>query len=486
MDTVSSSQFANNALWRFIDVISRKIIALGISIVLARLIAPEAYGIVALTTVFITFSDIFILNGFNIALIRKDVVSSTDYSTVTYLSLIFTTVMYLVFYITSPFIASFYECDILSPVLRVITILLFFESVSSVIRAYATRELQFKKMALSSFISNVASGLLALILAFEGFGVWALVVQQVCANFLDMSIMSIIFRWRVRPTFSIDSAKSMTKFTMGVLGTSFLDFFGNNVCSLIIGKTYTTKDLGYYNRANLFPETIGLNAYSSINSVLLPTLASRQSDIEGMKRVARKVMSLTEYIILPLMFGLMAIADNLINLLLTEKWAPAIPMMYFCCLYYAINPIRAISYSIFYSMAKSKTTMYIELIRSLLMVSGIILVAIIFKMGLIYVLLANLLISIFVALQAQFEVYKLISYSIRELVEDIFPSLMLSLIMLVIVYSESLLSLGRVSQLVIQIFTGLVVYVALSIIARNKNFIILVDFLKQKFSQWKH
>ena len=198
MDKVSSKQFAASALWRFVDVISRKLVSLVVSILLARMIAPEAYGVVALTMVFIVFSDIFILNGFNVALIRKEETSSIDYSTVMSMSIIFTCVIYALIWLLSPFLAEFYESPDLSPVLRVITILLFFESVSAVIRAKATREMQFKKMTIAGFTGNLVSGLIALVLAFMDYGVWALVVQQVTANFIEMVLLLIIFKWKMK------------------------------------------------------------------------------------------------------------------------------------------------------------------------------------------------------------------------------------------------------------------------------------------------
>ena len=167
---------------------------------------------------------------------------------------------------------------------------------------------------------------------------------------------------------------------------------GNNVSSLIIGKSYSTKDLGYYNRANILPETIGLNAYNSINSVLLPTLASLQNDRDAMKRVTRKVMSLTEYIILPMMFGLIGVANVLIPVLLTDKWVSSIPLMYFCCISFAINPIRAIGYNVFYARGDSRLSVNIEILRATLMIVGILIVILVFQEALIYVLLSNALI----------------------------------------------------------------------------------------------
>ena len=477
MRRVTSNQFANNAMWKFADMISNKLILLVITILLARLITPEAYGVVALTMVFIGFSDIFILNGFNIALIRKETVDEIDYSTVATMSLVFTVFMYLIIFVTAPYAASFYKSPDLCLVLRIITILLFFRSIVSVIRAKGTRELQFKRMVISAFISNVSAGVIALVLAYLGWGIWALVAQQLLAGFLDMIILMHIFRWHLSLKISFSVVKGMLKFTVGVLGTSFLDFLGNNVSSLIIGKSYSTKDLGYYNRANILPETIGLNAYNSINSVLLPTLASLQNDRDAMKRVTRKVMSLTEYIILPMMFGLIGVANVLIPVLLTDKWVSSIPLMYFCCISFAINPIRAIGYNVFYARGDSRLSVNIEILRATLMIVGILIVILVFQEALIYVLLSNALISLVVAGATHYRVKSCIGYSFRELYSDVFPSLVMSLIMMSIVLLVGNLQMNKVLLLIIQVLIGGTIYMGMSLVLKNKNFVILKDYI---------
>lgn len=483
MRRVTSNQFANNAMWKFADMISNKLILLVITILLARLITPEAYGVVALTMVFIGFSDIFILNGFNIALIRKETVDEIDYSTVTAMSLVFTVFMYMIFFVAAPYIANFYKSPDLCLVLRVITILLFFKSIVSVIRAKGTRELQFKRMVLSAFISNFSAGIIAIVLAYMGWGIWALVFQQVLAGFFDMVVMMILFRWHLSLKYSSSVAKGMFKFTAGVIGTSFLDFLGNNICGLIIGKLYSTKDLGYYNRANMFPETIGLNVYNSINSVLLPTLASLQNNEDDMKRVTRKVMSLTEYIIFPMMFGLIGVANVLIPVLLTDKWVPSIPLMYFCCLYYAINPIRAIGYNVFYGKGYSGLSIPIEIMRATLMIIGILVVVLLFQEALIYVLLSNALISLVVAGATHYRVKLCISYSFRELYSDILPSLVMSLIMMSLVLLTGRLYLSPLLLLIVQILIGVISYAGMSLITNNENFIIIKGYLISYFKR---
>lgn len=484
MIQVSSAQFASNASWKFIDFIVRKVVGLVISIILARLIAPEAYGAIALTLVFITFSDIFIINGFNVALIRKEKASEIDYSTVMAMSLSFTIIMYVVFFFSAPYFASFYNIPKLCPVLRVITILLFFEAVASVVRAKGTRELKFKKMAVSSCISNITAGLIAIVFAYRGWGVWALVAQQLIANFLDMVVIIVLFRWKFSLHFSPQVAKSMLKFTTGVLSTSFLDFLGNNVCSLIIGKSYSTKYLGYYNRANMFPEIVGLNVFNSINSVLLPTLTSRQNDNEEMKRIVRKVMSFTAYLILPMMLGLIGVAKILIPVLLTEKWAPSISLMYFCCIYYAVNPIRAIGYSVFYAKGISGYSVRIEIVRSFLMISGILVVVFAFKGALLWVLFSNVIVSFVVAFASQKMLKSCIGYSYLELLADILPSLIMSLIMMTVVIFIGQIQINMVSLLAIQIVTGVSLYWLMSILTNNENYYKAQGYMKSLITRY--
>jgi len=277
MERVTSHQFVNSTFWKFIETISKKGLSLIISLVLARKLMPEHYGIIALTTVFITFSDIFILNGFNIALIRKYDVKPVDYSTVMCLSLLFSAVLYLVFFLIAPLIAGYYKTPELKPALRVIMVLLFFQSCSTVERAKATREMKFKLMSIVAFSSNVVAGSIGVVLAYKGFGVWALVVQQVALNFFDMILMTILLKWDFSIQFSRESAKDLFKFSAAVIGASFLDFAGNNITSLVIGKVNSTEKLGYYNRGSMLPEQVYMNVYNTINSAMLPVLASRST-----------------------------------------------------------------------------------------------------------------------------------------------------------------------------------------------------------------
>lgn len=483
MKRVTASQFASNSIWKFTEIICRKIISLIISTILARLLIPEAYGVVALTTVFITFSDIFILNGFNVALVRKEKIEDIDYSTVTVLSLVFCTILYLIFFFSAPLVASFYDTPELKQVLRVITLLLFFQAIATVIRSKGTREMKFKEMSGVAVLGNTIASVAGVVAAYKGFGVWALVIQQVLVNILDMAFLMLVFKWHISFKFSWNSAKEMIRFTTGVMSASFLDFLGNNLNSLIIGKVYTTSELGYYNRGNMYPETIALNTYNSINSVLLPTLTSRREDNDEMKRVVRKVVSVTEYIILPMMFGLIAISDVFIRLLLTDRWLPALPILVCSSLYYCINPIRAIGNNVFYARGESGRCVRIEIFRSVLMIGNLVITIILFRKDIYALAATNVIIALGVAITTQYQVCECIHYRFGELIRDVMPSLLMSLGMGTLARLVCFANLNDLYTLLLQIIIGIAFYIGMSAVTKNKNYTVMVEFLKKRF--WK-
>lgn len=479
MNKVSEKQFASNSVWKFMELFSKKIIALVLSTILARLLSPDVYGVVALTTVFITFSDIFITNGFNIALIRKEKTTNIDYSTVMIMSLLFSVCLYLVFFFAAPSLAFFYETPEFKSVLRVLTLLIFLKSISTVIKARATRELQFKRMSLVSVVTSTMASGIGIFMAYSGLGVWALVAQQVLANLFDVIALTIVFKWKYSFKFSLDSAKQMVKFTLGVLGTSFLDFLGNNVNSLVIGKAYSSGDLGYYNRGNMYPETISLNMYNSITSVLLPTLASHQNDNDGMKRVVRKVLAVTTYIIFPMMFGLLSVSDSFVRVLLTEKWMACVPILIYACLYYSINPIRAIGYNVFYAKGESNKCVRVEIFRSFIMIANLFITLLWLKKS-IYVLTGiNVVIALSVAVITQTMVSKSIHYSAKEFCADIMPALLMSIAMVVAVRVIKLLPFGNITVFFIQILVGVLTYLVLSILSHNRSYMFLLEYVKK-------
>lgn len=483
MEQVTANQFSSSIVWRFSDLFSRKLVGLIVSIILARLIAPEAYGVIALTTIFIGFTNIFILTGFNVALIRKEDVQDIDYSTVTTISLVCSLIIYLCCFILAPAFSRFYDSPQLINVLRVMLLVLFFLAIGNIVRAKAMREMQFKKISIISFSSNVSSSIIAVIFAYKGFGVWALVIQQLLASIIDVMLLLIVFHWRLSLKYSHNSAKEMFGFTMGVIGSSFLDFLANNLNGLIIGKTYSTKDLGYYDRGNMFPEVIGANLYGTISNVLFPTLSSCQNDLERMKRITRKVMSFSAFIIYPVLFGLIGISKVMIPVLLTEKWSPCIPLLCLCCLYYIINPIKSIGYSVFYAMGRSKFCVKVELTRVVMMIIGLFFVVLL-EAPIHYVVISNIGVCLIVSLLTHYFVRKVLNYTYSELLKDLAPSLFISLIMLLFTYLIGGTDINRIVLLGVQILGGAGIYLFLSWLFKVQEIEYASDMLRKLFMKY--
>lgn len=471
MQRVTGKQFADNAMWKFIELMAHKLIGLAISTILARLLLPETYGIVALTTVFISFADIFILNGFNVALVCKENVSETEYSSVMILSLAFTSMLYVVFFFSAPVIAAFYDTSELESVFRVVTILLFFRSIAAVIRAKGTRELRVREMSIITVIENVSAGLVGLFLAYRGYGVWALVAQLVVASFLDMVLLSAVFRWKYHLYFQTCTVKEMLSFTMFVLASSLMDFLGNNVSSLVVGRAYSSAELGYMNRGNMYPEVIGLNTYSAINSILLPALASRRNDKKAMHDVVREVVSSTGYMLFPLMLGLACVSRNFIVVLLTDKWIPCRIIMVCSCINYLINPIRAIACNVFYALGESKITMRVERLRLVAMLINLVVTIVWLKQSIYVLALTNLMIAFCVMLITQLLVKKEIGYTFCELFSDMKSSLFLSCPMVVVVLYIDFAMPHNILTLLFQIVMGAGLYLLGSCFTKNKNYV---------------
>lgn len=485
LECKTASPFVNNIMWKMIDLISRKVFGFAISILLARLLMPEDYGVIALTIVFIAFTNVFILNGFNVALIRKEKVEPIDYSTVMTMSICFVAIVNIIIVFSAPAIADFYASNELCPVLRAMVFGLFFCAISAVVSAKATRELKFKQMAIPSFCSNALGGIVAVIMAYMGCGVWALVAQHLFASFVGMIWYIILFRFPLSLKFSIKVVRELYKFTLGVIGTSLLEFIGNHVCSLVVGKTYKSKGLGYYDRAGTIPEMISANLSGAISNVLLPTLSQHQNDMDGVKKRTRKTISFTMFIILPVMFILIGCSEVLIPVLLTEKWNPIIPLFCVCCTLYAIAPIRTIEYSVLYSLGKSKQSAKAEALRAALMIIGVLIIALIIKAPLFWVIFLNMLVCLIVSLYIHYSVRNLINYSYVELLDDIYFSLLTSMLVMFLLYIIGNLFKASVLLLIIQLSIGFICYGVISYLLNNNNVQVLKEHVLSYMSKLK-
>ncbi len=296
----TKSKVLSSLFWKLMERGGTQGIQFIVQIVLARLLLPEDYGLIALVTIFIALANVFVQSGFNTALIQKKDADEVDFSSVFYLSLFVAGLLYIVLFFTAPFIADFYRDLQLIPVIRILAITLFFGAFNSIQNAYVSRNMLFKKLFFSSLGAILVSGIIGVIAAYMGYGVWALVMQQLSNQLMITLILWFTVKWRPRLLFSLKRVKVLFSYGWKLLASSLLNTLYMNIRTLIIGRIYSPATLGFYNRGEQFPKLIVTNIDGSIQSVMLPTLAAHQDDRIRVKDMVRRSIVTSSFVLFPM------------------------------------------------------------------------------------------------------------------------------------------------------------------------------------------
>ncbi len=464
---VSKQKVATSSMWKMADSLVTKGASTIISVILARILVPDDYGIITLTAVFMNFTGILVQGGINTALVRKESVDELDYSSALFFSIVVATICYLSFFFTAPYIAAFYNNSMICPVIRIQMISLFIGAFGNVRNAIITREFRFRELCFINLFSTIAGGFIGIYLACNSFGVWALVLYALIRDALSVVILFIWVRWKPILKVSFKRLKELIGFSIWVLLSSVLDFWGNNISSLVLGKKYSMSDLGVYGKGGQFPELFCLHTFGALSSVLLPTMANVQHDKARLKHICRKMVSASAYVIFPMMAGLAVIGDKLIPFLYTEKWNGCIPILYFACISFGVNPFRSINMQLLYALGKSKTATMIEITRFIVLNSGILAIIFLFHKSIYWVSGVVAVVALITAILTQLATKKMIDYSVIEWIRDMLPHMGITLIMCIMVRLIGIiLPLNVFFILIVQICVGVTVYWLLSLLFR--------------------
>ncbi len=468
----------SGALWKFSERVAGQIVSFIVSIILARRLLPEDYGIVALVSVFITLCDKLVVSGFATSLIQKKDADNLDFSTVFFFSMAMSLVLYALLFFCAPLIADFYSAydrAMLIAVIRVMGIQVIATAVNSVQQAYVSRTMQFRKTLCASLTATVLSAAIGIWMAYAGYGVWALVAQY-CVNVVTvMIILWIVVRWRPGLVFSMARFKALFAYGWKIFAASIIKVLYNDLRSLVIGKYYTATDLAYYNKGQSFPQLVESNVSGTIESVLFPAISKRQTSKEDMLAILRRAIKTTTFILMPLLAGLAAVAEPLTIILLTEKWLPSVPYMQIICFTFMMMPIEIDNLQAIKAMGRSDIALKLEIIKKIIGVS-LLITAIPF--GVKYIALSLLVGAIINAIVDAIPNKKLLGYGVGRQIVDILPSLLMSAVMFACVYPLAMLPLDHMPLLVIQIATGMAVYVLLSLITKNESMRYLIVIIK--------
>ncbi len=449
-----------------------------LQLILARILSPEHYGTLQLMVVFTTLANVFIQTGFSSALIQNKEVTDEDFSSVFWLTLGIAVIIYVGFFFAAPLIAAFYKMPELVAPFRVLSLVLLPGALNSVQLARIKRRMDFKKIFRSNVAAIIIAGLVGILLACMGAGIWALVAQTLTNTTVACIVMWFSVKWQPRFVFNTSRVKILFAFGWKLLVSHLLETLYQDIQSLIIGKKFNSGTLGYYTRGKQFPHLLINSINSAVQNVMLPAMSADQDNKAKVKSLMRNSISLSSYIIFPMMAGLAGVAEPMVKLLLTEKWLPCVPYLQICCFCYAFYPIHSCNLQAINAVGRSDVYLKLEIIKKIYGVL-VLVAAIVFFDSAIELAMSGIVISLISTFVNASPNKKLVDYSYLEQLRDILPAFVLSFVMLAVVLLIGTLKIHTLALLALQIAAGVAIYVGLSAALRLPPFIKLLGFLKK-------
>lgn len=447
-------------IWSSLERFSVQGIQFVVSIIMARLLTPEDYGLVGMLAIFLAISQSIIDSGFSQALIRKQDRSEIDNSTVLYFNIVIGILLYIILFLSAPSISRFYNQPQLIPLTRILGLSLIFNSLVIVQRALLTINLDFKTQAKASFTSAVISGGVGIWMAFDGFGVWAIAWQQVINLIVVTILLWCLSRWKPILAYSWKSFRELFGFGSKLLASGLLDTLYRNMYLIVIGKVFKASDLGYYTRAHQFTDFASSNLTGILQRVTYPVLCTIQEDDVRLASVYRKLLKMTVFLIFPLMMILAALAKPLVLSFLTEKWIFSAVLIQILCFSQMWYPVHAINLNLLQVKGRSDLFLKLEVVKKIVGVATLCLTLPFGLLALCWGMLANSIIALLINTHYTGKLIKLGFYSQMR---DLLPSLILSITVGLIAYlTVTYIPMSSWLALVIGLVEGAILYIGIS------------------------
>lgn len=464
-------------VWSIVERFSVQFIQFAVMIVMARILTPADYGLVAMLTIFIAVSQSLVDSGFSQALIRKQDRTETDNSTVFFFNIAVGGILYGILFVCAPLVARFYDEPVLTPLMRVISLSVVVNSLVVVQRALLTIKIDFKTQAKASLTAAVTSGAVGITMAYTGFGVWSIVWFQLSNLAVNAGMLWIFSHWRPRMLYSWISFRELFGFGSKLALSGIINTLYNNIYKLLIGKVFKASDLGYYSRAHDFSDFPSANLTTVIQRVTYPVLCTMQDDDDRLRDVYRRFLRLSAFIVFPLMIGLAALARPVVLLFLKEQWlysATLLPIICFSMMWY---PIHAINLNLLQVKGRSDLFLKLEIWKKC--VGAAIIVASI-PFGLIGMCWGAVISNIICLMINTYYTGKLIDMGFLKQMRDILPTLVYSLTMGAVVYGVCIVTPSLWGQVTAGILVGLAYYAAVTGLTGSRDLRELLSFIKSK------
>jgi len=461
--------------WKFSERLAAQLISFIVTLVLARLLTPDDYGIVAMVLVFISIADVFVNSGFSSGLIQKKDADDTDFSTMFYCGFACSIALYFAIFFCAPLIADYYGEESLIVILRVFALKIPLGSFNAIQHAYVSRHMLFKRFFWSTLFGTIVSGFVGVGMAYLGFGVWALVAQYFANMIMDTIVLFVTIPWRPKLVFSKDSAKRLLGYGWKVLAADLSGTFFGQLRNLLIGGVYTSADLAFYTRGQQFPTFFANNLTSAVMSVLFPAMANEVDDMATVKRYCRRSLRMLAYVIAPLMFGLAAVAGPVIEVLLSLKWMDCVPYVQLFSIDCLIALLGVVPLQAIKAIGRSDVLLKLEFLKKpvylLLLILGI-------QSGVFAVAVTMLVYDVYGTIVNMRQLKKLIGYETLAQLRDVALSVALAAIMGVALMLLPLPSANCFFVLAVKIPLGVAIYVLLSAATNIEEYGYLKSYIK--------
>jgi len=418
MGSSLKSKAVNGVIWNSVGVFSQDAVRFLIFIILARLLKPEQFGLIGMIAIFIAVANTFLDSGFGQALIQKKDASQSDYSTVFYFNIVIGLLGLILFYISAPLIATFFKEPQLLKLTRFMGLVIIIHSFCLIQNTILTKKIDFKTLTKANFLSVLLGGMVGIILALKGFGVWSLAIQAVSNVSFKTVFLWIFNDWRPTLEFRKSSFNKLFSFGSKLLASSLINTIFNNIYNLVIGKAFSAKFLGYYVQANKLQQYATSNINAVFQNVTFPVFSSIQDENLRLKRGYKTTIKGLVYFNFPLMLGLVVIADPLIRVLLTEKWLPCVPYFQILCLIGLLYPVHSLNLNIIKVKGRSDLFLMLEIVKKIIIIAA---VFICLPFGIIALLIGQLATSVISYFLNSYYSGRFIDYGIKEQLFDILP-----------------------------------------------------------------
>jgi len=468
--------------WSFIENFANQGIQFIVGIILARLLTPDEFGLIGMIAIFIAVSQSFIDSGFSSALIRKKECNDNDYPTVFFYNLAAGITLYLILFFLATPISNFYNQPILKSLIRVLGLSLIIRSFTIIQFVILTKRLDFKLHAKISVLATLISGVIGIVMAYKGFGVWSLVIRTVTTAFFTSLFLWIWNRWKPPFVFSISSFKELFGFGSKLLLSGLIDTIYNNIYYLIIGKFFSAKELGYYTRADTIKDIPSKNINGVVSKVTYPVLSSLQDDKIALKAAYRRIIKSVMLITFVLMIGLAAIAEPMIVTLIGDKWLPCVIYLQMLCFSGMLYPLHALNLNMLKVEGRSDLFLKLEIIKKIIAVP-VILTGILW--GIKAMIGGMIVLSLIAYYLNSYWSGKFINYSTKDQILDITPSFLIAIFMGIIVYlTGMILNFGSLPKFLIQLAIGSLIVFSICELIKFSDYIYLKEIVKTKVSDY--